>query len=67
MAVVVAVGVAGPGGAAARLAAARGAASPAEAVLGLPEGGQQGLELGRGHAGEAPERSGATGQRAKDS
>ena len=47
------------GGAARR---ARGAASPAEAVLGLPEGGQQGLELGRGHAGEAPERSGATGQ-----
>jgi len=55
VAVVVAVGVAGAGGAAAGRALARRGLLSAEAPLGGAEGGQQGVELGRGHAGEAPE------------
>jgi len=63
VAVVVAVGVAGAGGALARPAPACGPATVAEAVLGRAEGDQEALALVRCHAGETPEGTGVAGQR----
>ena len=60
MAVAVAEGVASPGGPLAWLAPARGEVAVAEAFLGSYEVGQQGLEFGWCHAGEALEGTVAT-------